>query len=329
MYKHATMGTGVAVLGASGYTGVELLRLLAHHPVLSVVAASAERSAGARAAAVHPSLAPTTPRLELVPAAEAAAAEADVCISCLPGTELAGLVESVTAEVVVDLSDVFRADGAWVYGLTEYARADLPGARRIANPGCYPTATLLCVLPFAQSALIEGPIIVDALSGASGAGRKSETRLLLSELHASTGAYGTTEHRHIPEMERGLARFGDLDAVVSFTPHLVPMARGVLVTARAHLREPLSSDEATAILRERYAREPFVNVVDEWPQTKWALGTNHIFVSARVDERAGFVVMSSAIDNLGKGAAGQAIQNVNVALGLDEVTGLEAGGIWP
>jgi N-acetyl-gamma-glutamyl-phosphate reductase len=320
------MGTTAAVLGATGYAGGELLRLLVGHPDFDVLALAGDRRAGEGAEEALAHL--TGSGLPAVcTLSEAAAAGADVCFSCLPP----GVLEEVgpAARLVIDLADTHRADSAWVYGLTEYARESLPRAGQIANPGCYPTATLLCLAPFVAAGVIDEPVVVDALSGISGAGRKSEDRLAYATATSSVGAYGTTSHRHVPEIERGLARFGGNDLIVSFTPHLVPMSRGLLVTARAPLARELNDDEAIEILSDRYAHEPFVSVITGWPSTKPVSGSNHAHVSARVDERAGFLIVSAAIDNLGKGAAGQAVQNANVALGLEETTGLEGLGVWP
>jgi N-acetyl-gamma-glutamyl-phosphate reductase len=278
---------------------------------------------------VHPALAPVAGDLVLGAVPAVASAPADVCFSCLPAGELEPLLPGVAAPIVIDLADAFRASPEWVYGLTEYARAELAGAMRIANPGCYPTATLLATVPFARAGMIEGPVVVDALSGTSGAGRKAEARFGLAELHGGAGAYGEVTHRHVPEMERGLSRFGGIQETVSFTPHLVPMARGVLVTVRARLRTEVSTDVALEVLHDAYATESFVTPTGEWPQTKWATGTNRVFVSARVDARAGMLIASAALDNLGKGAAGQAIQNANLALEQDESAGLAGTGLWP
>jgi N-acetyl-gamma-glutamyl-phosphate reductase len=322
------MGATATVLGASGYAGGELLRLLAGHPALTPVAVGAHTRSGDAVAAAHPQLtgSVTGPFVGL---AEAAATEADVCFSCLPAGELGALIDSVGAGVVVDLSDEHRGDEAWVYGLPELDRGALAGATQVANPGCYPTATLLCLVPFAAAGAIGGPVTVNALSGSSGAGRGAAGHLMLSELSGNAIAYGSTTHRHVPEMERGLSVYGNLDAVVSFTPHLVPMARGVLVTARAPLTSELDDAGALEILRAAYDHEPFVEVVEGWPGTKPLSGTNRAHVSARVDERAGLLIASAAIDNLGKGAAGQAIQNVNIVLGIEETTGISALGVWP
>ncbi len=267
--------------------------------------------------------------MPLVALDEAVAAPADICFSCLPHGELAPRVDEVASEVVIDLADDHRGAPGWVYGLPELDRHPVSTATRIANPGCYPTATLLALVPFARAGTIEGPVVVDALSGYSGAGRGLADHLSFAAASAGAGAYGSVTHRHIPEMERGLSTFGGLEATVSFTPHLVPMARGVLVTARARLSSDLTDAGALEILNDSYTHEMFVSVTDEWPQTKPLTGTNRAVVSARVDVRAGMLIAAAAIDNLGKGAAGQSVQNANLALGNDETAGLESFGVWP
>lgn len=314
------MGAGAVVLGASGYTGGEVLRLLARHPAITVVAAAASSWAGKAVADAHPHLRDVA--LELVPVEDALSA-GDVCFSCLPHGTFPELAERVTAPVVVDLGDDFRADPAWSYGLPELAGSPGP---RVANPGCYPTAALLCLVPFARAGAISGPVVVDALSGVSGAGRSAQDHLLFSNVDGGAAAYGAIPHRHVAEIERGLSSYGGLDATVSFTPHLVPTARGLLVTARA---PAATSFDPLEILRDAYADEPFVHVVEGWPTTKHVAGTNDALVSARVDARAGLLVCSAVIDNLGKGAAGQAVQNANLALGLDQTTGLDGIAVWP
>ena len=321
------MGYTTVVLGASGYAGGELLRLLAGHPALDLVGAAAARSAGRAVADLHPNLAGWGVP-DLIDTGSAVGIEADVLFSCLPSGELGPLMEQVAAKVVVDLSDEHRASPAWVYGLTEFARSELP-AGRIANPGCYPTATLLALVPFARAGVVTGPVVVDALSGISGAGRKGEDHLLFASAASDAGAYGTTFHRHVPEMERQVDAYGGTDVTISFTPHLVPMARGLVATVRARLAGDLDDEGALNILNESYASERFVHVVDGWPHAKSVAGTNLAHVGAKVDARGGWLVCSAAIDNLGKGAAGQALQNANVALGLDEHAGLESLGVWP
>ena len=314
----------MAVLGASGYAGGELLRYLSVHPVMDLVAAAAGSRAGAGLPEVLPHVLGSDLRFGTID--EALAAPSDVMFSCLPSGELPTVPDD---RCVVDLSDEHRADADWIYGLPEFSRNATAEAQRVANPGCYPTATLLALVPFARAGVIEGPVVVDALSGTSGAGRKKEDHLLHASVDSSATAYGTVEHRHVPEIERGLAAFGGMESTVSFTPHLVPMSRGLLVTARARVGDSIGDEDAYAVLSEAYAAEPFVSVIEGWPSTKMVAGTNRAVVAARVDARAGMLVCSAAIDNLGKGAAGQAVQNANLALDLGETTGLEGVGVWP
>ena len=321
------MSLRAAVLGASGYTGGEVVRLLESHPAVSLDLVAAHQHAGRRLGDVHPHL--HSSELELHAVDDALGWEGDVCFACLPATTLPPLVTRLEAEVVIDLADDFRDAPGWVYGITEFTRGRVADATHIANPGCYPTAALLALVPLARAGAITGEVVIDALSGLSGAGRSSADHLSLVHADGNAGAYGSTEHRHIPEIERGLAALGSLDATVSFTPHLVPMARGVLVTARARPARKLTDETCLALLKDAYHREPFVHVVPEWPSTKPLLGSNGVQVSARVDDRAGWVICSAALDNLVKGAAGQAIQNANVALGIDERAGLPTVGIWP
>lgn len=321
------MGLKATVLGASGYSGGELLRLLAGHPAIAVVATAAHSRAGEALGSALPHLLGHS--TALVPLEDAAGTAADVCFSCLPGGRLGERVDSIKADVVIDLSDDHRSDAEWTYGLTEFARAEVTSAKRIANPGCYPTATLLALTPFAHAGLVEAPIVVDAMSGVSGAGRKAEDRLLHATVSGNIGAYGTIPHRHVAEIERGLAAFGGMETSVSFTPHLVPMPRGLLATVRARLHGALTDAEAIEILQEAYADDGFVHVTAEWPTTKAVSGSNAAIVSAHVDDRTGWLIASAAIDNLGKGAGGQALQNANLALGLDEAAGLSSVGVWP
>lgn len=320
------MGASVAVLGASGYAGGELLRLLAAHPALTVSSAAASSRAGEPVAAVHPHLAGIFD-LDLVAAADVVSG-VDVCFSCLPHGVLPELLDGIDVGVLVDLADDFRGDASWTYGLPELDRSAHEGATRISNPGCYPTAALLCLAPLARAGLIGSAIVVDAMSGVSGAGRTPRDGLLFSTLDGSVAAYGDVHHRHVPEMERGLTRFGGIEATVSFTPHLVPTTRGLLVTARAPWLGG-DGDDPLDVLRAAYRGEPFVEVMEGWPSTKAVAGTNRAHVSSRIDARNGLVICSAAIDNLGKGAAGQAIQNANLALGLEETLGLEVVAAWP
>lgn len=318
------MGASVAVLGASGFAGGEILRYLEVHPAIEVVTVSASSKAGESIGNVLPHVAGVG--LSFAPLEEAAGSHADVTFSCLPSGALPPVDPS---DRVIDLSDEHRADPTWTYGLPEFGRAAIAEAKLIANPGCYPTATLLAVGPFAARGVLSGPVVVDAMSGTSGAGRREQDHLLHSVVDSSVAAYGSVDHRHVPEIERGLERLAGEELIVSFTPHLVPMTRGLLVTARARLRQSLQDAQVHRILLDAYADEPFVSVIEGWPATKSVAGTNRAVVAARVDGRAGMLVCSAAIDNLGKGAAGQAVQNANLMLGLPETTGLEHAAVWP
>jgi N-acetyl-gamma-glutamyl-phosphate reductase len=322
------MGLKTSIIGASGFTGGELLRLLVGHPVLEVDVVAAAASAGRRVPEVHPHLRGNVDH-ELVDIDSAVAERVDVCFSCLPRGALPKYVDSIDAGLLVDLADDFRGAPEWTYAIPELNRETLPGASRIANPGCYPTAVLLALVPFARAGVISSPIVVDALSGTSGAGRKSDDALSLSAMSGDARAYAEVPHRHVAEMERELGRLGDLDARVSFTPHLIPISRGLLVTARAVLGVQLDDAGALAILESGYSREPLVDVLPDWPSIKAVAGSARAHVSARIDRDGGWLIASCAIDNLGKGAAAQAIQNVNVVSRVDETAGLTGVGVWP
>jgi N-acetyl-gamma-glutamyl-phosphate reductase len=333
----------VAVVGASGYAGAELVRLLAGHPAAEIASVHAREREGAPVGSELPHLAP----LDLS-FSDGEPGDVDVAFLALPhgasATIAARLLER--GVTVIDIGADFRlrdadAYATWyggphpapelldraVYGLTEWSRERLAGATLIANPGCYPTASLLALLPLVACGVVDGDVIVDAKSGISGAGRSAGADYLFTELAESTKPYGLGGHRHRPEIEQALAAAGH-DAPVTFVPHLVPQSRGLLATCYVTLREDLDDDALSRILTDAYATEPFVHVVDEPPATKQATGSNHAFVHARrvADRRA---VIVAAIDNLGKGAAGQAIQNMNVALGLDERAGLTGAGLHP
>jgi N-acetyl-gamma-glutamyl-phosphate reductase len=336
------MGLSAGIAGASGYAGGELLRLLAEHPDLEITRLFAHRAAGSTVADVHPNL--VSLHEKTIGAFSPEAAEGlDVLFLCLPAGQAAGIAAAVSdATCVVDFSGDHRLppgqyrewygkeaasiDG-WVYGLTELVRAELPGARRISNPGCYPTAAVLALAPLVASGLISGSdIVVDAMSGISGAGAQESLAYSFTELAEDASAYGIGTHRHTPEIERALSLAGGDGATVTFTPHLAPMARGIVATCSAPITAG-GADPAEAA-REFYVGAPFVTVVDEPPHSKSARGSNTCFVHYRRVERSGRVVAVGVIDNMVKGAAGQAIQNANLALGLPETAGLTTNGIW-
>jgi N-acetyl-gamma-glutamyl-phosphate reductase len=339
-------------MGASGYAGVELLRLCAGHPTFEVAVATAGSHAGEHVARHTPSLAAAYPSLAYSPADPAALDGVDVVFLALPHGESQRVVPALTDRVgvVVDLAADFRLHdpalypvwygephnapellGEFVTGLPELGREALRDARRIAVPGCYPTAALLALAPLLEAGLVAtGPtapsLIVDAASGTSGAGRASADHLHFAAVDEDFTAYGLLDHRHTPEIEQGLG------AEVLFTPHLAPMVRGILATCYGRPAEAaaeLSSESALAAMTERYAGERFVVVSPDPPSTKATSGSNCARITVRVDPRTGWVVSLCAIDNLIKGAAGQAVQCANLALGLPEEAGLPVAGIYP
>ena len=334
----------VAVVGASGYAGAELIRLLANHPHVEIDALYARSRDGSPLADEYPHLAPLD--LRLVDGSPDPGV--DVAFLALPHGASAELAVRLAAggTTVIDIgSDLRLADPAaypeWygfdhpaptaladaVYGLTEFARERLAGARLIANPGCYPTASLLALTPFARADLLAGDVVVDAKSGVSGAGRGAGSDFLYTELEGGTRAYGLPRHRHTPEIAQGLAAAG-ADVGLTFVPHLVPQVRGIVATCYLSLSEDVDDEALRAVLDDAYASEPFVHPLASPPSSKLASGSNHAFVFvARTGPRRAVAI--GAIDNLGKGAAGQAVQNMNVALGLSETAGLSALGIYP
>ena len=335
-----------AVVGASGYAGAELVRLLAGHPHVKIHALYARGRHDAPLAEEFPHLAPLDLRLQ---DGAPDPGEVDVAFLALPHGASAELAVRLAAggTTVVDIgSDLRLADPAaypaWygfehpapealadaVYGLTEFARDRLPGARLIANPGCYPTASLLALTPFARAGVLAGEVIVDAKSGVSGAGRSAGADFLYTELEGGTKAYGIPRHRHAPEIAQGLAAAGVEGIGLTFIPHLIPQVRGIVATCYLQLTDDLDDAALRGILDDAYTDEPFVHPVGSPPSSKLASGSNHAFVfAARTGERRAVAI--GVIDNLGKGAAGQAVQNLNVASGLPETAGLTAVGVYP
>jgi len=335
------------IVGASGYTGAELLRLLAAHPAFEVAVATAHSHAGESVGAHTPSLAAAYPGLLYEENDPGLLDGLDLVFCALPHGESQRIVPDLRGRVgrIVDLAADFRLRDAslyprWygeehaapallteaVYGLPELFRPGLAGATLVAAAGCYPTATGLALAPLVKRGLVEpSGIIVDAASGVSGAGRGLKETLQFGTVDEDFVAYGLLTHRHTPEMEQILG------AEVLFTPHLAPMVRGILATcyARPAAGQALSSASVMDALHEAYDDEPFVVVTDDPPSTKSTAGSNVAHVTARVDARTGWVVTLCALDNLVKGASGQAIQCANAAVGLPETTGLPVAGVYP
>lgn len=341
----------VAVVGATGYAGAELIRYLARHPGVRLVAATSEQSAGKSLADVLPSVRQKLDlRLQAFDAA-AVASTAQVAFTALPqgasATGVAGLLERGCK--VIDIGADFRfrdpAEHARVYaphpapqllqeavyGLTEYCRAALPGARLVANPGCYPTAALLALLPLVEHDLIEPVgIVIDAKSGVTGAGRTVSAEYLFAEVDDNLRAYKIGQHRHAPEIEQQLRPRLGADVAVTFVPHLLPIRRGILTTMYARPRSGVTAVRLAEAYRARYATERFIVLSQERPpEIRDVAGTNDCAIGWTIDARSGQAVIVSVIDNLGKGAAGQAIQNFNVMMGLPESTGLDHLAVVP
>lgn len=346
------MAYRAAVVGGSGYTGAELLRLLASHPEIEVVHVTAGSSAGARVADLYPGLGVAYPELRYCPLEPGDLDGLDVAFLALPHGESQRLVPALLARVahVVDIGADFRlpadtyelwyqephsAPGLldrFAYGLPELFRDAVRAHDHVANPGCYPTAAVLALAPLLAGGLVEPTgLIVDGASGISGRGRGLSAPSLYCEANENVAAYGLLTHRHTAEMEMALSALcPDGAAQVLFTPHLVPMTRGILATCYAR---PAAFGLTTTVLletyREFYADEPFVAVLDQPPSTRATMAANAVHVTVRADSRTGTVLALAAEDNLVKGASGQAIQNANLLLGLPETTGLTAVGVSP
>lgn len=335
----------VGIVGASGFTGAELMRLAAGHPELDVRVATGDTQAGSRVAELYPSLAAAYGDLVFAAYDPATVDGLDVVFLGLPHGASQAIVPELVGRVghIVDLAADFRLQDAslyprwygaehvapelldrFAYGLPELYRDAIKGADHVATPGCYPTAAALALAPLVQAGAVDPTsIIVDAASGVSGAGRPPKANTTFCAVDEDFTAYGLLDHRHTPEMEQVLG------ATVLFTPHLAPMNRGILATCYARPTGPTSTAALLAAQRQAYADEPFVVVTDGSPSTKATLGSNCGHVTARYDERTGYVVAIAAIDNITKGASGAAVQCANLLLDLPETTGLPIAGVYP
>lgn len=331
-----------AILGASGYVGGELLRLLAAHPEFAPAKLFGDSKAGQKVGAVHPHLAAAYPDALVERFEEGSLDGVDLVFAALPHGHSQRLAATILDRGIpfVDLGADFRLDdagtyerwyrhaheapellGQFVYGIPELNRDRIRGAKAVAAAGCYATAAILALKPLVEAGLVVAEsLIIDAASGVSGAGREAKEATGFSTVGGSFSAYGLLNHRHTAEMEMALG------GTVLFTPHLVPMTRGILATCYGTATRPGDPLEA---LSSAYASEPFVHVTDQPPATKWVSGSNGVQLTARYDERTARIVALSAIDNLGKGAAGQIIQCANLMLGLDEAAGLTTIGVYP
>ena len=337
----------VAVAGASGYAGGEVLRLLLGHPEVEIGAVTAGSSAGQRLGVLQPHLVPLADRVLEETTVEVLAGH-DVVFLGLPHGQSAVIAKALPDEtIVIDCGADFRLTdsdawekfyggehaGSWPYGLPELGdqRVKLSQATRIAVPGCYPTVSTLAMAPAVAAGLVDTTgIVVVAASGTSGAGKAPKPHLLGSEVMGSASAYGVGgTHRHTPEIVQNLGALTDQTVKVSFTPLLVPMPRGILATCSAPTT--VTADEAYAAYDKAFADEPFIHLLPAglWPQTKSVLGSNAVHVQVTVDEEAGRLVAVAAVDNLAKGTGGAAVQCMNLALGLPETTGLSTVGLAP
>ena len=343
--------TQVAIVGASGYTGAELVRLLVRHPRTEITVMTADRKAGQSMGTAFPHLAGLD-LPDLVALDDVEWSSVDVVFCCLPHGTTQDVIAGLPGHLkVIDLSADFRlADvdtyAEWyghahrapelqtsaVYGLSELARDAVKGARLVACPGCYPTSAQLPLVPLIEAGQVEADgIIIDSKSGVSGAGRAPKEGTLFAEVGEGVHAYGVAKHRHAPEIEQGLSAAAGRPVLVNFTPHLMPMNRGILSTIYVRLASGVSADDARATLAQRYAGEPFVRVLGagQVPATRHVRGSNHCLIAVFADRLEGRAIVLSVIDNLVKGASGQAVQNMNLVCGFPETMGLEQEPLFP
>ena len=341
----------IAILGASGYTGAELIRILLAHPHAEIKILTGDSQAGKKIGEVYPHLA-FFGLPDLIPVSAANYKDIDIVFCCLPHGTTQEVIAALPAHVkIIDLSADFRlADtelyAKWyghphkatalqkeaVYGLTELNRHGIKSARLVANPGCYPTSAQLPLMPLLENKLIErSNIIIDSKSGVTGAGRSARQGNLFTELDGGVSAYGIGAHRHAPEIEQGLSFAAHHPVTVSFTPHLIPMSRGIFSTIYVTLTKGKTVDDLSQCLAKTYVDDPFVKLTAKGvaPSTHMVRGTNLALMQVFADSSPGKAIIVSVIDNLVKGASGQAVQNMNVMCGYPETTALLAAALFP
>ncbi|MCJ7966826.1 N-acetyl-gamma-glutamyl-phosphate reductase [Lachnospiraceae bacterium NSJ-171] len=343
----------VGIIGATGYAGVEIVRLLQQHKYAEVVWYGSRSYIDKKYADVFANMFEIVDEKCLDDNIEELADKVDVIFTATPQGLCSSLVnEEILNKVkIIDLSADFRIKDVatyekWykiehkspefideaVYGLCEINREKTKGARLIANPGCYTTCSILSIYPMVKEGLIDPKsIIIDAKSGTSGAGRGAKVPNLFCEVNENIKAYGVGTHRHTPEIEEQLGYAAGEEVLINFTPHLVPMQRGILVTAYANLKKEVTYEEVKAVYDKYYKKEQFIRVLENEtpPETRWVEGSNYVDVSFKIDERTGRIIMMGALDNLIKGAAGQAVQNMNIIFGLPENEGLQQVPMFP
>ena len=339
-----------AILGATGYAGAELVHILSGHPDTELVYLASHSYAGKKFSDIYPGMKGVCDQELREDDIKKATENADVIFLSLPAGLASGIVtdEILEKSAVIDLGADFRLHDketyeTWyktehhspsllekaVYGLPEIHREAIKGKRLIANPGCYTTCSIMTLYPLVKAGLVKTDgIVIDAKSGTSGAGRGEKLGSLFCEVNESIKAYGVTTHRHTPEIEQELSEAAGHGIVLQFTPHLVPMNRGILSVCYARLL-PGITDEDVKKAYSIYENEPFIRLIDALPETRFVKGTNLVDISYRIDKRTGNVIAMGAIDNLVKGAAGQAVQNMNIVFGLDETEGLSIGAGSP
>ena len=342
----------VGIINGVSYFGLDLIRLLSTHPEIEISAITARSQAGDLFGDVFPHVAglPCGSRLSRMRLTQTIEADVDFVFSCLPHAASAeALFPFIELGVpVIDVSADFRLKDAavyekWygvthpapqllddaVYGLTEIHRAEISQTKILGNPGCYPTAAILALAPAVSEGFVEHSFIVDAKSGVSGGGRSLRLDNHYSEVNESVHAYAVSGHRHVPEMVQELSAIAGTTVSVTFVPHLVPMTRGILATCYATLTESVTQAQLADLYRSAYANDPFVLVTDTPPRTKWTYSSNYCALNATLNETGDIVIVTAALDNLVKGAAGEALQNANVMMGIEETVGLSAPPVYP